>query len=75
MGVPISGQVTVKLEPVDIEEDAWVFEKVTGQKAKGGLDTASVAVWPYVGVERVQRKNTQEATDEEPQTLTNQETG
>ena len=51
----ISGQVTVKVEPVDIEEDAWVFEQVTGQKAErgaeggaeggagGGLDT-SVAV-------------------------------
>ena len=55
VGISISGQVKVKVEPVDIEEDAWVFEQVTGQKAErgaeggeeggagGGLDT-SVAV-------------------------------
>ena len=38
VGISISGQVKVKVEPVDIEEDAWVFEQVTGQKAERGAE-------------------------------------
>ena len=38
VGISISGQVKVKVEQVDIEEDAWVFEQVTGQKAERGAE-------------------------------------